>query len=244
MGERRSELFQAVRVSRASSDIVRQIKESIIVGKLTPGDRLPSERELGEQFGLSRVTVRDALRVLESQGYLTIKVGAAGGAYIGDPRSTAPSEIFSDWLRLQRASPRELVEARQVIETSIVGLAARRRTARDIEAMRRIVATARTERASGDSHFTPHSVNFHLALARAAKNQVLLFTVQSFGALFYETLERLLPDDRMAARAIDDHQKILDAIVAHDATNAAALMRDHLSYFDRRTRKAAAEGRH
>ena len=231
------QLFRTVRVSRASQDIVQQIKTKIFAGNLAPGDRLPSEKELAEQFGLSRITVRDALRILESQGLVTIKVGAGGGAFVTDPSTQAANELMTDLLRLQHASTRELIEARLVIETSLVTFASERATAADLATMHEAINTARAGRAAGDPHFTPHSVDFHIALAKAAGNSVLLFTVKSFRTLFYETLDKLLPDDKMALRAIEDHQKVLDAISAHDAASARQLMRDHLSYFEERARK-------
>ncbi|HEX7593498.1 MAG TPA: FadR/GntR family transcriptional regulator [Anaerolineae bacterium] len=230
-------LFRTVRVSRASQDIVQQIKTKIFAGHLTPGDHLPSEKELAEQFGLSRITVRDALRILESQGLVSIKVGAGGGAFVSDPSNQSSSELLTDLLRLQRASTRELVEARLVIETSLVTFASERATAADLAAMQKAIDAARAGSAAGDPHFTPHSVEFHIALAKAAQNQVLLFTINSFRTLFYETLEKLLPDDLMAQRAIADHQKMFDAVAAHDAERARQLMRDHLAYFEKRARK-------
>lgn len=231
------QLFRTVRVSRASQDIVQQIKTKLFAGHLAPGDRLPSEKELAEQFGLSRITVRDALRILESQGLISIKVGAGGGAFVTDPRNQSSNELLTDLLRLQRASTRELVEARLVIETSIVTFAAERATAADLAAMQKAIDAARAGAAAGDPHFTPHSVDFHIALAKAAGNQVILFTINSFRTLFYETLEKLLPDDLMAQRAIADHQEMLDAVAAHDAERARQLMRDHLAYFEKRARK-------
>jgi DNA-binding FadR family transcriptional regulator len=233
------QLFRTVRVSRASEDIVQQIRSNIFAGKLAPGDRLPSEKELAEQFGLSRVTVRDALRVLESQGLITIKVGAGGGAFVANPSARPVSAMLTDMLRLQGLSTKELVEARLIIETSIVTLAAERATAEDLDAMQQAIAAARAGRATGDPNFTRHSVDFHAALARAAKNQVLLFTVNSLRTPFYDTLEKLLPDDGMAQRAIEDHQKLLDAVVAHDAAQAAQVMREHLMYFEKRVEKIA-----
>ncbi len=231
------QLFRAVHVSRASQDIVQQIKSHIFAGNLGPGDRLPSEKELAEQFGLSRTTVRDALRVLESQGLIAIKVGAGGGAFVASPTAQSANDLLTDLLRLQRATTRELVEARLVIETSIVTFAAERATPDDLAKMQNAIDAARSGRTTGDPHFMPHSVNFHIALATAAQNHVLLFTVNSFRTLFYEILEKLIPDDQMAQRAIGDHQKILDAVAAHDAEQARQVMRDHLSYFEKRARK-------
>lgn len=230
-------LFRTVRTTRASQDIVQQIKSRIFDGTLASGDRLPTEKELAEQFGLSRITVRDALRVLESQGLISIKVGAGGGAFVANPSAQSANELITDLLRLQRASSQELVEARIVIETALVTFAAERATPEDLAAMQEAINSARAGRATGKTHFTSYSVDFHVALAKAAKNLVLQFTVDSFRTLFYETLEKLMPDDLMALRAIEDHQKLLDAIAAHDAKSAREIMRHHLSYFEKHTRK-------
>lgn len=232
-----AQLFRTVRTARASQDIVQQIKTHIFDGKLAPGDRLPTEKELAEQFGLSRITVRDALRVLESQGLISIKVGAGGGAFVTDPATQSANELVTDLLRLQRATTHELVEARIVIETAIVTFAAERATPDDLAAMQEAINAARAARTTGKTHFTLYSVDFHVALAKAAKNQVLEFTVDSFRTLFYETLEKLMPNDLMAQRAIEDHQSLLDAIAAHDAKRAREIMREHLSYFEERARK-------
>ncbi len=237
MPDNASQLFHTVRVGRASNDIVQQIKANIFEGKLQPGDRLPSEKELIEHFGVSRITVRDAMRVLESQGLIEIKVGAGGGAFVTKPSAEPVTQVLTDMLRLSGISIQELVEARLVIETSIVTLAAERATPQDLQAMQTALAEACAARDAGARHFTPFSVNFHIALAKAAKNQVLFFTVSSFRTPFYEILDRLIPDDGMADRAIQDHQKLLDAVAAHDAERARQVMREHLDYFQKRTEK-------
>lgn len=234
-----SQLFHTVRVPRASGDIVQQIKNNIFEGRLNPGDRLPPEKELAEQFAVSRTTVRDALRLLESQGLVIIKVGAAGGAFVACPSSEPVSRALTDMIRLNGATIAELVEARLVVETSMVTFAAERATREDFEAMQAAIDAARAAQASLNHRFTPHSVKFHNALARSAKNQVLLFTYESLQTLFYETLEKLVPDDTMAERAIEDHQAILNAIRAHDAPGACNVMRDHLEFFQERVRKLA-----
>ncbi len=236
-------MFHPVRTSRASEDIIQQIKAWIFAEQIAPGDRLPSEMELTEQFRVSRTTVRDALRVLESQGLIDIKVGAGGGAFVAAPSTQPVSDSLTNMLRMYKSSIKELVEARLVVETSVVALAARRATAADLKAMGQAIAAARAGVIDSDPYFMPHSVAFHIALAEAAKNKVLLFTVNSFRALFYETLEKLLPAPDMAQRAIEDHQKILDAIKARDAEQAQQIMRAHLSYFEARAAKlnSAAE---
>src|SRR5574341_2254058 len=122
-------MFHPVRTSRASEDIVQQIKAQIFAGQIVPGHRLPTEMELCEQFRVSRTTVRDALRVLESQGLIEIKVGAGGGAFVAEPRHETVSESLSNMLKMQSVDIEELSEARLVIETSIVAFAAKRASA-------------------------------------------------------------------------------------------------------------------
>ena len=236
----REVMFRPVRIARASDEVVQQVKALIFGGTLGPGDQLPSEKELAVQFGLSRVTVRDALRVLESQGLIAIKVGARGGAFVASPSTQPVTDSLATMLRLQRATIGDLTEARMVVETRVASLAAERAAPADVAAMERAIASARAGRAAGDPFFVPHSIAFHLALAQASRNQVLLFTVESFRTLFHEALAKLLPADDMAERAIADHQRILDAIKARDRTRAERLMHEHLAYFAKRVGKARA----
>ncbi len=231
--------FHPVRVARASDAVVQQIKALIFSGRLAPGDQLPSEKDLTEQFGLSRITIRDALRVLESEGLIEIRVGARGGAFVARPSTQRVSESLTTLLRLQQITIQELIEARLVVEPHVASLAAKRATARDIGAMEQAVANARAAREAGDPRFMPHSVAFHFALAEAAKNQVLLSTVNSFRTPFHEALATL-PATDMAERAITDHQQILDAIKARDGERAQHVMHQHIAYFAKRASKTHA----
>ncbi len=233
-------IFRPVRVARASDEVVQQIKALIFGGRLAPGDQLPSEKDLAEQFGLSRITIRDALRVLEAEGFIAIKVGARGGAFVARPSAQRVSESLTNLLRLQKITVQELIEARLAVEPHVAALAAQRATAEDIKAMTQAVANARAGREAGDPRFMPHSIAFHIALAEAARNQVLLSTVNSFRTPFHEALATLLPADDMAERAIVDHQQILDAIKARDGQRAQHLMHAHLAYFAKRVGKTLA----
>ncbi len=225
--------FRPVRVARASDEVVQQIKARIFAGGLATGDQLPSEKDLAEQFGLSRITIRDALRVLESEGLIEIKVGARGGAFVARPTTQRVSESLTTLLRLQQITIQELIEARLAVEPHVAALASQRATGDDIAVMERAVESARAGRAAGDPRFMPHSVAFHIGLAEAAKNQVLLFTVNSFRTPFHEALATL-PADDMAERAIADHQQILDAIKARDGERARLVMHEHIAYFAKR----------
>ena len=224
-------MFQRVRVGRVSEEVVKQVQEAIFSGLLEPGDRLPSERELAEQFGLSRMSVRDALRALESFGLIQIKVGSTGGAFIREPNFDPFRETLASMLRSKKASILELAEARMIVETATAELAAQRATPEDLEALRQSVEGARRSIESGDLNYGPHSVNFHAALARAAQNHVLNLTVQSFRASFADVLEKLLPTTDMAERALKDHWDLYQAIENRDSARARQLMEEHLEYF-------------
>ena len=129
---RAADMFRPVNAGRISSMIVDQIRLLIRDGQLTAGDRLPSERELGERFGVSRVTVREALRGLEANGLVTIKVGANGGAFVTAPTSARVGEGISDLLSLSVVTPAQVTEARQVFELGIVPLVCERADDEDI----------------------------------------------------------------------------------------------------------------
>lgn len=219
--------------------VVEHIKGLVLAGQLRSGQRLLSEKELARQFGLSRATIRDALRVLESEGFVRIKVGARGGVFVSVPGPQHVTASLANLLRVNQASLRALAEARLLLEPEVAALAARRARPKDLEAMGQAVEQAREARKRKDPYFIPDSVRFHTALAEATRNPVLVSALASFRTLFHEALARLLPDDGMAARAVEDHQAILEAVAARDPERARSLMREHLAYFSRRVERLA-----
>src|SRR5918911_3971169 len=129
-------LFAPISVARASSSIADQIRQAIVTGKLAEGERLPPERELAEQFGVSRVTVRDALRALEAMGLIEVRVGARGGAFVTVPTGSIVGQTMSDMMMMQAISPEDIVEARLVVELGTVTIACARATDDDVAALR------------------------------------------------------------------------------------------------------------
>src|SRR6266542_3179450 len=107
-------MFAPIAVARASSSIADQIRQAIVTGRLTQGSRLPPERELAEQFGVSRVTVRDALRALEAMGLIDVRVGARGGAFVTIPSGAVVGQTMSDMMMMQAITPEDIVEARLI----------------------------------------------------------------------------------------------------------------------------------
>lgn len=228
-------MFTPVRQPRASGEIVVQIERAIFSGALDPGDRLQSERELAEQFSVSRITVRDALRVLEARGLIRVKVGASGGAFVTETNVDQVAESISTMILLKRMSLSQLVEARTIVETATAELAAQRADATTID---RLAGTVERGRAVVREHL-PHteaSMDFHVALAEASGNELLSATVRAYRDLLMQPL-RDMRDVRSARVTQKAHEEILDAIRAHDPDATRKLVLAHLQDFEKRIRR-------
>src|SRR5919197_4934732 len=129
-------MFAPVAVARASSAIADQIRQAIVSGQLGRGDRLPPERELAEQFGVSRVTVRDGLRALEAMGLIDVRVGARGGAFVTVPSGDVVGQTMSDMMMMQALSPEDIVEARLIVELGTITIACARASDEDLALLR------------------------------------------------------------------------------------------------------------
>jgi len=164
--------------ARISEAIVEQIRDLIRTAQLRPGDRLPSERDLAERMGVSRVTVRDAMRVLESGGLIEIRVGARGGAFVTSPSSMRIGTGLADLIGLSPLTAAEVTEARQVFELGIVPLVVARATAADIAELRELVATHTTAPAGGPDDVAM-SAAFHVRVAACTHNAAIEMLVHS-----------------------------------------------------------------
>jgi DNA-binding FadR family transcriptional regulator len=235
-------LFTPVRQARASGEIVSQIERAIFTGELKAGDRLESERELAERFKVSRITVRDALRVLEARGLVHVKVGASGGAFVTETNADQVAESISTMILLRRMTLSGLAEARTVVETATSELAAERA---DVGAIARIALSVDHGR-SVVREQTPHteaSMAFHVAVADAAGNELLAATVSAYRDLLIQTLQDMR-DVRSAKATQKAHEEILDAIRSHDPEAARSLMLAHLQDFEKRLRRWLATQEH
>ncbi len=227
--------FDPVRPARASSDVIAQIREAIFSGRYRPGDRLSTERELARQFGVSRVTVRDALRVLEASGLIRVKVGGQGGPYVARPDVAHLTESLGNHVRLSGTTFRELAEARLALETTVARLAAERATEEDLVSLKSAIRGA-----VQPSQAASASLDFHSALATAAHNRALLIMFAATRALIHEAFDELharQPD--MAGSARTTHQALYEAIARRDPDAAVRIMRAHLHEFSKRAERAS-----
>src|SRR3954462_13654531 len=163
------DLFAPITVARASSAITDQIRAAIVGGRLQEGARLAPERALAEQFGVSRVTVRDALRGLEAMGLLEVRVGARGGAFVTVPSGSLVGQTMSDMMLMSAVTPEDIVEARLMVELGTVSLACARATDDDLKRLRALCERGEAELAA-KTYTRELSWEFHSLLAEAAHN--------------------------------------------------------------------------
>ena len=222
------DMFKAVSLNRVSQAIVEQVKLLMRQGRLKPGDRLPSERELCERFGVSRVTVREALRVLEAGGLVDIRVGARGGAFVTSPTSQQVGEGLADLLNLSPLTARDVTEARQVFELGIVPIVVERATDEDITDLREMLRNHREALDRGDYEMAM-SAEFHVRIAASTHNPAIEMLVQSFhGPLLMSLLTAKELAPLMGQRGAEEHTAIVDAIAARDVERATSIMSEHL----------------
>jgi DNA-binding FadR family transcriptional regulator len=221
-------MFVPVTPGRISELIVDQIRQLIIDGRLARGERLPSERELADQFRVSRLNVRDALRVLKAQGLLEIRVGANGGAFVTAPTAAVVGEGITTVLLMSSISPDEVAEARLLIELGTVALAVQRATAEDVSLLRELCVRSEAALAAGQ-YDVALSARFHALLAAAAHNGAVQMLTESFrGPLSMHAARRREPQEQSHAQSVAEHIAIVDAIEARDLFRARTVMTDHL----------------
>jgi GntR family transcriptional regulator, transcriptional repressor for pyruvate dehydrogenase complex len=202
--------------------IAERLLSHVVQSDLTPGDRLPGERELARRLGVSRTTVRQAIVSLQTQGILDVRHG--GGTFLRhlDPRSPAMARVVSRRGRLPH-----VLEARRALEIPIAGLAAERRTERDLAAICHGLDQMRADIAN-DGIGLDGDHAFHTAVTCAAHNPVLAGLMEQLADLIAETRNESLSQDGRPTRSLADHERIAAAIRARDPRAAAEAMSSHL----------------
>jgi GntR family transcriptional repressor for pyruvate dehydrogenase complex len=216
--------FTPVNTGRISAEIVDQIKGAIRDGRLGPGDQLPAERELTKQLGVSRVSVRDALRMLEAHGLIEVKVGARGGAFVTTPEPSLVSEGFADMLRMSEVTPADVTEMRLVFELAMLPLAVERATEADLEQL-----SAICDASEAQGYDVARSAEFHTRLAQCTHNDALALFAESFHQPLLRSLQvakRVAPE--MGGQGTLEHRELIEAIRERDVARAVTIMSAHL----------------
>jgi GntR family transcriptional repressor for pyruvate dehydrogenase complex len=202
-----------------------RILEMVISGNLSPGERLPPERELCERLGVSRTVVREALNLLEVRGLLEIEHGR--GAVVSGGGGHAVRDTLELLLRVRPRALGELLEIRRILEVEIAGLAAERALPEDVRAMREALDRMRT-RIDAPEGYVDADVEFHAHLARCTRNEVLLVMLEPVVELLRASRRVTASLPGTARRALREHAAILDRVAAGDVEGARCEMRAHL----------------
>jgi GntR family transcriptional repressor for pyruvate dehydrogenase complex len=217
--------FRAVRKTRVSQDIIEQIRDLVTSGRLKPGDRLPSERDLSQALSVSRSSVREAVRAMESLGLIEARAGE--GTFVASPSGSRGNDPVIASLHKDWGTQHKLFEVRRVIEPDLAALAARRATAEQIERLRAILSDQEAEILRGGTGVKQDN-QFHFLMAEATGNEALVRIVDSLMDLLLRTREESLQHDERRAQSLKQHHAILAAIEARDPRAAERLMRDHI----------------
>jgi GntR family transcriptional repressor for pyruvate dehydrogenase complex len=219
-------VYKVVRTSRLYEQIVQQIEESVLNGSLKPGDQLPAERELAQRLGVSRTAVREAVKALREKGLVEAYSGR--GTFITDGTTHAARQSFDLMVKIgQQESSTHLAELRLILEPGIAALAAERIEEEYLAAMREAVAVM--DRAQKDpAAYIEADLDFHLALAEAVANPLILSLIDSIVGLLREQRIKIFNVEGGPQRGQVHHKRILEAMERRDPELARRAMRTHL----------------
>jgi GntR family transcriptional repressor for pyruvate dehydrogenase complex len=225
--------MQGVGLRRGLPDqLVSRIIAAVAAGEHPPGSRLPPEDVLAGRYDVSRLTLREAVKVLRDKGVLRVEQGrgtfvnAPGEWSVLDPALLATRSALGG----DSALATKLIEARRVVEVGVAELAALRRTTEDLDRMRGAIDRMRNAHQAGDvAEFSEADVAFHDVLNQAADNPFLAALFQPIASLAYEVRRHTSSTERLRVVAVAGHERILAAVVAGDPGAAAAAASDHLA---------------
>ena len=220
-------LYKVIQTSRLYEQIVQQIEASILKGAMKPGDQLPAERDLAEQFGVSRTAVREAVKALREKGLVEAHHGR--GTFITDGTSQAVRQSLDLMIKIgQTDGSTHLAEVREILEPEIAALAATRIEEQHLAMMREAIDVMDGTRKDDAEAFIEGDLDFHLALAEAAANPLILSLLDSIVGLLREQRLKTFYVKGGPERGQQHHRRILDAVEGHDAERARVAMRTHL----------------
>ena len=224
--------FQAIRSARAFEDIAAQIRAELAAGRLKVGSRLPSERALSEQFGVSRNTLREALRSLEHAGLIRLQKGASGGAFISERSGDAVVTGLLDLYHVGAIGPAQLTQARIWLESVIVREACQRATADDLLELQRNVDEAEAAHLRGDfERRVERHLEFHRILARMTGNPIMVLMMDGILAVLRHFIQTI--GDHHNPYTLPSRRRFLKHMEEGDVAGAVAEMESSLKRLER-----------
>ena len=216
--------FEAIRKNKVYEEVARQI-ERLILQKLQPGDKLPSERELAEMLQVSRSSIRDAIRSLELMGLVEPRQGA--GTIVRELSAESLVNPFANALKRRRALVSELLDFRKMLEPPLAARAATPASPDEVSEMEEILHRQEATLSRGEVAIA-EDAEFHYSIALASGNSVVLKVLDILMDLLRDTRERSLQLEGRPQKSLAGHRRILAAIKRHDAEAAKDAMRRHI----------------
>lgn len=217
--------FEAIRKNRVHEEVAKQI-EALILQKMHPGDKLPAERELAEMLGVSRSSIRDAIRRLELMGLVEPRQGA--GTVVREISPDALVNPLANVIQHKRQLVGELLDFRRMLEPPLAARAATHASAEDVAAMEEILRRQGVKVRGGEVA-VEEDTEFHYRIAMASGNSVVLKVLDVVMDLLRETRERSLQSEGRPQKSLAGHRRILAAIRRHDAAAAQTAMGQHIA---------------
>jgi GntR family transcriptional regulator, transcriptional repressor for pyruvate dehydrogenase complex len=213
-----------------ANNLAAHLKQSILDGQHSVGESLPSERELMAQFGVSRSTVREALRMLGAQGLVEVKRGRTGGSYVSNPPPELVVQSLTSYIKGHDIRMSDLVVAREAIECAAAAQAAIRRTEEQLDTLRQCCEACEEALPNGPA-FVQANVDWHLAIVEASNNRLFVTFMRSISSAIHAATDLREFDLSIRKVVVDVHWQIFKAIQRGDPEAARRRMLRHLSAY-------------
>jgi GntR family transcriptional repressor for pyruvate dehydrogenase complex len=221
--------IEPISPQRIYQEVASQLRRTISEGKLKPGDKLPAERNLAQMFGVSRNTMREALRALELSGLLELKLGSAGGAFVMPGSSNAVVNGMRDLYFLGAITPEHLTEARVSVSSAVIRMACERMTDEDIALLEHNIAlAAQSDKTGNFEDRTKHHQAFHVLLAKATHNPILLATAEGIMEITRQFVKAIGPTEDQTY-TLPSRRRLLGHLRKRDAEKAVKEMTSALT---------------
>ena len=233
ISQKKPERKTTVKRQKLPEQLVEFIEKMILSGEYQQGDRLPSERDLAEQFDVSRATVREATNQLERQGLVNKRVGLGGTIVSRSISPTTVSESIRKYFLFNSFSPEDVTDFRSAMEPEIAAMAAHNATREDLAQLEDALHALENYFNAGKiEYLTEADVKFHEMLASASNNELMRAVCSGMHLVLKDGLELLNPihDVQARKRGIYAHREIYEAVAKGDAERARELMRDHIDF--------------
>jgi GntR family transcriptional regulator, transcriptional repressor for pyruvate dehydrogenase complex len=222
-------MFETVKPNKVSEHIIEQIRKAIFEGQLKPGDKLPSERELVENFKVGKATLREAIRSLEVLGFLEIRKGASGGSFVTEVDMEKARDCFTNFLHFKNLSLKDLSEVRLLLEPHIAEKAALGINEEDLKQLEELLRECDyVLRHNIPIESRKNEVEFHRIIASVTGNPILMFILDFVENLLIDTKEILQPSREFSQKVQKAHRRIYKALLERNGKKARAEMVKHV----------------